>query len=90
MDKVISVFGYVFIALIIIFVIGAVSKKVKAEPAKFGCIFIKTFPDGSRNYRIQLDKEPSDLKEGDHYILEVKNEALKPEELSIYKGIMEE
>ena len=84
-EKILAVIGSIFVFLVLVEII----KKIIPKRGKFGTIFIKTFPDGSKTYRIQLDKEPSELKEGDKYILTVANEPLKKKELEIYDGIME-
>lgn len=84
-ERVLAVIGVIFVIL----VLAELFKRATKRNGRFGTIFIKTFPDGSKSYRIQLDKEPSELKEGDKYILTVANEALKKEELDIFNGIME-
>jgi hypothetical protein len=85
-ERVLAVIGVVFVIL----VLAEIFKNLTKRNGKFGTVYIKTFPDGSKSYRIQLDTEPEDLKEGDKYILTVANEALKKEELEIFNGIMEE
>lgn len=85
-ERVLAVIGVIFVILLI----SELVKRAAAKNGKFGTVFIKTFPDGSKTYRIQLDTEPEDLKVGDKYILTVANDPLKKEELEIFNGIMEE
>lgn len=85
-ERVLAVIGVIFVIL----VLAELFKRATRRNGKFGTVFIKTFPDGSKSYRIQLDTEPNDLKEGDKYILTVANDPLKKEELDIFNGIMEE
>ena len=85
-ERVLAVIGVIFVIL----VLAEIFKNLTKRNGKFGTVYIKTFPDGSKSYRIQLDTEPEDLQEGDKYILTVANEALKKEELEIFNGIMEE